>query len=197
MRVIGFDPGKKSKAKNSSSPHTFAYAINDGAGNLLDSDYIETTLDSVCSTELNDYKIEMRCLLDWMNLQDDDIFVIERFIPRPGMGRGAAAEYINLMVGMLVCILIDMRVPEKNIILVMPSVWKTRFKKAHDGLLPPDVFKTIYIKSHQADAFGMTEYYLLRKGDLESRAKIKEDKRLVREEKKIERERLKALKKKK
>lgn len=184
-RIIGFDPGKKSAG----GKHTFAYAINDGKCNVLDSDYIETTLDAVNPYELEDYRIEMFCLLEWMDVSNDDIFIIERFIPRPGRSMGAAAEYINLMIGILVDILLsDFNISPDNIINIMPSVWKTRFKKEYDGKLPPDIYpEENGLDSHKADAFGMTEYFLLREADLFFREINKEFKRIYREIKKYER----------
>jgi len=188
-RVIGFDPGKKSKKGD----HSFAYSINDGSGNLLDSDYIETTLDTVTVEELESYRNEMFCLLEWMNIQDDDTIIIERFIPRPGRGMGSSAEYINLMISGLVYTLVDMGVAKDKIILVTASVWKTRFKKEFKGKLPPEIYPKVNgLDKHQADAFGMTAYVLLRREDLAKRQKEKDDKKLAREEKKLKQQKEKS-----
>jgi hypothetical protein len=85
-----------------------------------------------------------------------DLVVLERYVPRPGMNRGAPAEVINLYLGLVVGLCIVRRVPYA---LVMPSVHKQHYARVWGTHLIENL-----ASPHEADAVSLAIYgchYLL------------------------------------
>lgn len=169
--VLSCDPGKDN----------YAWAfVEVGTGRVVDTGMIAHTLSDLTFMQFVQqwrlHLVDVKKLLARSDVNIDAL-VVERLTPRPGMGSGAAAEYVNLMIGALY-VLARLR-GVGRIVPVMPSTWKGWLAALHNGsansrslessptaLGFPQVVKNerksdnFPIKEHQFDAIGIGLWFV-------------------------------------
>lgn len=139
MLVLGLDPGKA---------HT-AYALVrrvHGRNVYTGSACLPMWEDLLLAERLPRWRTSLQTLIA---AYEPSLVVAERYVPRPGMSRGAPAESINLYLGILAAICLGRRQP---FTLVMPSVHKGYYLRTFAS--EPSGFNT----PHEADAFSLAAY---------------------------------------
>lgn len=164
--VMSCDPGK--------DDYAWAF-VEVSTGRVIDTGMIKRTLDDLTFLSFvqqwRHHIIEIRKILKRQDVEISALCV-ERLTPRPGMGSGATAEYVNLMIGALY---IQAKLKGiKLIVPVMPSTWKGWLGSLISGVKNdrklesspiafgfPHVLKNerksdnFAIKEHQFDAIGI------------------------------------------
>ncbi len=150
MRVLGIDPGKRQTwyaAMQCSHVSSRGQVVP--TWSLIESDHLELNPD----IPLNERIAPTRDMLaGFLYQQRPEIVIAERYIVRPGQGRGNNSETINLMLGLLVAECSQLDVPCK---LIIPSAWKTWWDRTF--------CRTWYahwpkLNAHQADACSIGIY---------------------------------------
>lgn len=169
--VLSCDPGKDN----------YAWAfIEVGTGRVIDTGMVEHTLCDLTFMQFVQqwrlHLVDVKKLLARTDIQIEAL-AVERLTPRPGMGSGAAAEYVNLMIGALY-VLARLR-GIGRIVPVMPSTWKGWLAALYNGAANsrslesspiafgfPQVVKNerktdnFAIKEHQFDAIGIGLWFV-------------------------------------
>jgi len=119
MRVLGIDPGKRQTWYSSLEVrYVSARGQLVPTWKLIESDHLDLDPDR----PLNERIAPTRDMLSTLIYkQRPEIVIAERYIVRPGQGRGNNSETINLMLGLLydTCSQLDV-----NCLLIIPSAWK-------------------------------------------------------------------------
>lgn len=169
--VLSCDPGKDN----------YAWAILDlSTGAVIDTGMFGNTLYDLTFMQFvqqwRRHLVQVKALLRRKDVNFSALCV-ERLTPRPGMGSGAAAEYVNLMIGALY-VLARLR-GIKLIVPTMPSTWKGWLGSVVSGEKNvralesspvafgfPQVLKSerktdnFPIKEHQFDAIGIGLWFV-------------------------------------
>lgn len=113
-------------------------------------------------TKCRDFRREFDALIAGLPYVPDEI-VVERFMARPGKGGGSVGESINISIGFMarLCMRLGIR-----FVLVMPSTWKTYFKRRHGqatqaeryGLEIHKTRKNQPVSDHECDAIGIAQW---------------------------------------
>jgi Holliday junction resolvasome RuvABC endonuclease subunit len=119
MRVLGIDPGKRQTWYSSLE---MGQVCSRGqlvpVWNLIESDHLDLDPDR----PLNDRLAATRGMIStFIYDQRPEVVIAERYIVRPGQGRGNNAEAINIMLGLLYSACSHFDVP---CWFILPSVWK-------------------------------------------------------------------------
>lgn len=161
--VLACDPGKDN----------YAWAfVEIGTGCVVDTGMVAHTLcDLTFMQFVQHWRLHLADVKRLLGRNDVvfDALCVERLTPRPGMGAGANAEYVNLMIGALY-VLARLR-GIKRIVPVMPSTWKGWLARTHNKERTlesspiafgfPQIIKNerksdnFPIKEHQFDAIGI------------------------------------------
>lgn len=161
MKLLTFDPGK----------HNFAFSImKDGV--ITTHGYVDTLYD-LSVDNLHDaqdaFVHSVRSIIESAGLNPArDWVVAERFLHRPGRGRGGVGERINLMLGMLLNVARYEYGLEAYIIT--PAVWKNYMNRNYEmpkkGGMLSVLGKPEGLTDHEADAIGIACYeYELQTGE--------------------------------
>lgn len=150
MRVLGIDPGKRQTWYS-----TMELRYVSAGGQLVPWwDFIESDhLDIDPDRPLNDrLKPTEDLLTSFVAAQRPEIVIAERYIVRPGQGRGNNAEAINIVLGLLYATCSRVNLPCR---LILPSVWKQWWGRTF--------CRTWYdhwpqLNAHQADACSIGIY---------------------------------------
>lgn len=156
MRLLTFDPGKDN----------FAYCLFED-GHVLDHGFINTLKDlseKGFNQERRTFANQVEDFLDKCELKPEkDKIVLERFMHRPGMGKGGVGEVVNQMIG-----IITTKADDRNIdsYVVTAASWKNHMKRKYDmpkkgmiELLP------VKMTAHEADAIGIACYTYEKEND--------------------------------
>jgi Holliday junction resolvasome RuvABC endonuclease subunit len=144
VRILGLDPGKRNAF------WVLAMPVGGRFLDVIDTGQIDTVPDMQVHDKLICIRRELRTLLDSIAV---DMIYAERFVARPGMLRGNAAETVNLMLGILWAECCQRHI---RLRLIMPSVHKGWIKKNYHGRTAQQVFKAL--NEHQADALALATY---------------------------------------
>lgn len=154
MKILSFDPGKKH----------FAYAFFDGR-RIAQFGFMKTILTSLKSEEyLSQTNVFAKSYKKLLAACDPDTIVIERFQYRPGMGKGAVSEFINIQIGLIT--LLSYPTP---VTLIIPAQWKTYLHRTYTPQEDKKIkfeAKTLIearlgftgLTPHESDAMGMCYY---------------------------------------
>lgn len=119
MRVLGIDPGKRQTWYSSLE---MRYVRSCGQllpwWDLLESDHLDIDPDRPLNDRIGPTQ-EM--LTSFVASQRPEVVIAERYIVRPGQGRGNNAEAINIVLGLLYATCSHLSIP---CWLIIPSVWK-------------------------------------------------------------------------
>jgi hypothetical protein len=150
MRVLGIDPGKRQTWYSSLQVnYVRARGQQVPTWNLIESDHLDLDPDQ----PLNQRIAPTRAMLaGFIYQQRPEIVIAERYIERPGQGRGNNSETINLVLGLLydICSQLDV-----TCWLIIPSAWKVWWGRTFA--------RTWYdhwpqLNAHQADACSIGIY---------------------------------------
>lgn len=158
---------------------------------ILDFGMFVPTISNITELQVNSqvvgFKRSLRNLLQAFPKVKE--IVIERFQPRPGMGGGANAEYINIMIGVVLseCARLHLRSTP-----VQASTWKNHMSLRYDPVIPNNpkgkkkarekrekrthaerlgykvskTAKTCPIKDHEFDAIGIAQWVVEKRGNV-------------------------------
>lgn len=124
MQVLGIDPGKRQTWYAS-----LHFSKKESKGQFVPVWGLKETghLDLNPDNPLNDRIKPTRDLLESLvSAHRPDLVVAERYIVRPGYGRGNNSEAINVMIGLLYAVCNQLNI---DCWLVMPNTWKTWWSK--------------------------------------------------------------------
>lgn len=149
MRIWSIDPGTKN----------FAWCLIKPPDKILKmGSMIKTIQDmqkGMIQFSLTLFVDEASKLIKSLKLEEKDLILVERWMPRRG-ARGNVAESVNLMVGSLFTLC------DCNFELVAASTWKNYFNrhyKTKDQQII-DLIKNSHISEHHADAIGIAAHYI-------------------------------------
>lgn len=141
MIVLGVDPGKLNTA-------LALVRLDRGYPPIyMASTPLPMYEDRVLADRVPAWRDDLECLLRALRPQ---LVCAERYVPRPGMSRGAPAEVVNLFLGVLCSVCLTQHL---SYLLVMPSTHK-RYYETTWGEWLIDLMPT----PHQADAVSLAIY---------------------------------------
>ena len=122
-RLLTLDPGKTS----------FAFCAVTG-NRVRDCGMLRHTITNLDTMHANVQRDRfIACIQELVDDWQPEVFVVERFQQRPGMGGGAPAEYINVMIGILLEYCGANNLKFRG---VTASTWKNHMRLAYDPPLP-------------------------------------------------------------
>ena len=149
MKILGLDPGKRNAFWVLAAPCGVCMDV-------LDTGQLDSAPDVKVEQRLVCLDAGVRSLLDQLEV---DVVYVERFIARPGMLRGNAAETVNLLIGILWS---ECRRRHIRMHCIMPSVHKMWIKRRYGGKTAQELFTKL--NEHQADALALATYGWSRRG---------------------------------
>jgi Holliday junction resolvasome RuvABC endonuclease subunit len=151
MKVLGIDPGKRETWYALLQPKPFRGRVDEYLIDWLvkQSGHLELDPDTPVGDRLPVVRVRLQDLLGTLK---PSLVVAERYIIRPGMGRGNVSEIVNLVLGILWEMCTHQSIP---IQLVTPS--------AHKGWWGRTYFRDPYLRwsdltAHEADACSVAIY---------------------------------------
>jgi len=151
MRVLGIDPGKKQTWYALLRPSTFGTPdhFKLTRWHFLTSGHLELNPDLSVQERMPIVQERLEKLLGDLK---PSLVVFERYIVRPGMGRGNVSEIVNLLGGVLweKCSNLDIEME-----LVMPSVHKLWWSRTY---IRPVVRRWPKLNDHEGDACSLAIY---------------------------------------
>lgn len=159
--ILSMDPGKE----------FFAWSVLTTDGRVIDTGMVKNVVDDmrhmIMMFQVKRFIAEVTSIIKRYNVR---VLAVERLTPRPGMGSGATAEYVNVMIG-----LVYATAKTNNLHLhyaVMPSTWKQWLSRTAFGVpsgfnASPEAFgfnhvvknelksNPFAIKEHQFDSIGL------------------------------------------
>ena len=150
MKILGIDPGKRETWYAClQAGHTLARGQQVPVWDLVESAHLDLDPDRPLNERIDP---TLRMLTKFLRAQKPDLVIAERYIERPGQGRGNNSETINLMLGLLYATCSQQGVSCR---LVIPSAWKQwwdrTFARSWYDHWPQ-------LNAHQADACSIGIY---------------------------------------
>jgi len=145
MKVLAFDPGKSN----------WAWALVEN-GRVRDHGFLQNLIKSFADLDakVKLFQSEVRELVAKAELSEGDYCALERFMHRPGQGKGAVGEFVNVQIGLLVsCV--------PSCYMIPAAVWKNHMTKHYGSndtraLLDPRGKREL--TPYEADAIGIALY---------------------------------------
>ena len=149
LRLLSFDPGKihfaYSFTEFQNTPKELKYKI-------LDHGQLTKPFDDLTGPEVlqrgKEFQKEIRALVKKFKA---DYIIAERYMVR-GRFNGGLAEYINVMLGLLMGVGVD------NMLMIPAAQWKNRWNANAQGLELDKMYKVLPYEPHQFDA-AMIGFY--------------------------------------
>lgn len=149
MRVLSCDPGKSNFAFSFTE---FQNTEKELKFNIVEHGKIANVFDDLTGPEVRErgmlFQKEIRALV---RKYKADYIIAERYMVR-GRFNGGLAEYINIMLGLL------MGVGVSNMLMIPAAQWKNRFNANSYGLVLDELYKAVPYEPHQLDA-AMIGFY--------------------------------------
>jgi len=152
MKVLAFDPGK----------NHFAWAVVvldvSGQAQVLHHGFLINVLHTLgdITDQTSNFCKEFKDIIKQADLDSSvDRIAVERFMHRPGFGKGAVGEFINIQIGMVAS---TANIP---VHLLPSSLWKNHMKRhygTNDSLKLFDPYSKQGYKVHETDAMGIAVY---------------------------------------
>jgi hypothetical protein len=161
VRVLAMDPGKE----------FFAWSVLSLDGHVINTGMIKNLLNDMTYMVMMYQITRFVKEIEWLLSKYAPTYLaVERLTPRPGMGSGATAEYVNVMIGLVYDTARRMKVGRQH--AVMPSTWKQWLSRIAFGATAafdasPQAFgfnhvvknelksNPFAIKEHQFDSIGL------------------------------------------
>lgn len=147
--ILSLDPGKE----------FFAWCLVSDRGKVIDFGMMPKTItdirDMYANSQVKKFRKAMRKLV--LGFKDLHEIAMERFQQRPGKGGGANAEFINIMIGVVATICVELNL---RVTLVQASTWKNHMASRYSPKLPAKPTKSgkpgrpTALKQTQAERYG-------------------------------------------